>query len=275
MEYLVAIGLAWTAYKLVSVLRPGIAADARALVRRGRARLGMATLASLERDIIDSIVLQSHVGLSRSHVPNRITVLLSPDDFGRIRDIRGEICEELTEGLIARIEKSENLVLLSPPSISLRPSTTVEEGAFEIIARISDEPPPPRRDATKVVTAYIKQRALVLRVEQPSGLKAKTYRLLGKMMVGRSEVADIKLQYPQISRDQAVIERRGAEVRLIDLDSANGTQVNGKEVPEEGVELCAGDRIRFGDLISAWVLDALPVPTAPTDSTLRSEPEAA
>lgn len=87
--------------------------------------------------------------------------------------------------------------------------------------------------------------------------------------MGRDEkVADYHIQHPSASKQHAVIqfryitktnefgERQGkVKPYLIDLESANGTKLNGKKVePSKYVELLDGDVISFGESEREYVL---------------------
>ncbi|KAK0528276.1 hypothetical protein OC842_004596 [Tilletia horrida] len=88
-------------------------------------------------------------------------------------------------------------------------------------------------------------------------------------LFGREKrVVDIPLEHPSASKQHAVIQFRqiternefGDETRairpfLIDLESANGTYLNGAEVPTSRyVELKSGDTLKFGASTREWVL---------------------
>jgi pSer/pThr/pTyr-binding forkhead associated (FHA) protein len=64
------------------------------------------------------------------------------------------------------------------------------------------------------------------------------------MVVGRDETADIRVDEPLVSRAHARLERRGAEVFVLDLGSTNYTRVNGERVGERALR--NGDEVRFG-----------------------------
>ncbi len=67
-----------------------------------------------------------------------------------------------------------------------------------------------------------------------------------RMLVGRALECDIRFDVPQLSRRHAEILRRDAlDYEVVDLQSSNGTFVNG--APVRGtVKLSLGDKIRFG-----------------------------
>jgi pSer/pThr/pTyr-binding forkhead associated (FHA) protein len=62
--------------------------------------------------------------------------------------------------------------------------------------------------------------------------------------LGRELDCDVCLDDPHVSREHALIHRRGNEFVLEDLDSRCGTMLNGKPVSTE--TLYAGDRISIG-----------------------------
>ena len=65
-------------------------------------------------------------------------------------------------------------------------------------------------------------------------------------MIGRSPENTMQLEDPSVSGRHAQLEQIGEEYQLTDLDSTNGTRVNGELITT--VTLRAGDRIRFGKL---------------------------
>ena len=61
--------------------------------------------------------------------------------------------------------------------------------------------------------------------------------------------ADVCIDRDVISRVHAKVLRREEEYFLMDLDSTNGTYINGKRLGGDGMEkLQQGDRISFADL---------------------------
>ena len=70
----------------------------------------------------------------------------------------------------------------------------------------------------------------------------------GELTIGRDEASDLTISDDKVSRKHAVVEldREGRAV-LRDLDSRNGTFVNGEQV--RSAVLNAGDHLRFGDTV--------------------------
>ncbi len=86
--------------------------------------------------------------------------------------------------------------------------------------------------------------ALLKLVDSPAG-KDEFQLAATASVVGRGEVADIRIVDPAMSRRHFQITYRNLEFRIQDLESSNGTYLNGSEVEEyalhNGDEIVAGD----------------------------------
>lgn len=71
------------------------------------------------------------------------------------------------------------------------------------------------------------------------------------VMLGRGPSNQIVVDHPTVSAHHAVLLRTSASYSLKDLDSANGTRVNGDLVTD--AELKDGDRITFGSGAAIFV----------------------
>jgi pSer/pThr/pTyr-binding forkhead associated (FHA) protein len=86
-----------------------------------------------------------------------------------------------------------------------------------------------------------------LRVEQAMGLRSgDEYDVGTGAVIGRGEAADIRLEDPFASSRHARITRQGDVLVIEDLDSTNGTYLNG-DVLDGPQPLHPGDRVRIGD----------------------------
>lgn len=72
--------------------------------------------------------------------------------------------------------------------------------------------------------------------------------------LGRGPENALQLDDPSVSGRHAQIEQIGTEFHLTDLESTNGTRVNGELITS--VALRPGDRIRFGKLEAAFECEA-------------------
>jgi hypothetical protein len=77
------------------------------------------------------------------------------------------------------------------------------------------------------------------------------------LVVGRSSEADLPLGDPEVSRRHARFEAERGVVYLTDLQSSNGTFLNGERV-YESIELRPGDHIDVGSTRMVYVRQATP-----------------
>ncbi len=73
----------------------------------------------------------------------------------------------------------------------------------------------------------------------------KTFPLDRPAIIGRGEVAQVRLHDDGVSRRHAMVVRVGGELCLEDLQSANGTRVNGESITRH--VLRDGDKIQLGE----------------------------
>jgi two-component system, cell cycle response regulator len=71
--------------------------------------------------------------------------------------------------------------------------------------------------------------------------------------IGRGRDNDIMLASDCVSRQHARIERRGAELYLVDLSSTNGTFVNDDQSCIREHRMVPGDQLKIGDLIFKYL----------------------
>ncbi|MBC8406402.1 MAG: sigma 54-interacting transcriptional regulator [Planctomycetes bacterium] len=64
------------------------------------------------------------------------------------------------------------------------------------------------------------------------------------VVVGRGRDCGLRLEDPLSSREHCRVERLGSDIFIVDLDSANGTWVDGHKVDRH--QLCAGEIVRIG-----------------------------
>lgn len=84
-----------------------------------------------------------------------------------------------------------------------------------------------------------------------------------RSIVGRSADAEVVLDLPAVSRRHAELDPRPEGCRIRDLDSRNGTFVEGERVDGEWVVLRDGDRIVLAGEIELIVHDPMATPFTP------------
>ena len=111
-------------------------------------------------------------------------------------------------------------------------------------ASIAEEPPvpiayEPPLEATMITRAEPQEELWILHDNQRTPIDGPV------IQIGRAPGCEIVLDDRNVSRRHAEIRRRGPVVVLVDLDSTNGTIVNGRRVREH--PLSDGDRITLGN----------------------------
>jgi two-component system cell cycle response regulator len=118
----------------------------------------------------------------------------------------------------------------------------------------SDDP-----DKTTVLNA---ERTLTAELEQAKGAEACLILIRGtpqghrffleqdEMVLGRDPGVELTVNDPSISRQHAKVIKKGEEVVLQDLNSSNGTVVNGEKLaPGQSIVLKKEDMIKLGNAI--------------------------
>ena len=110
----------------------------------------------------------------------------------------------------------------------------------------------PARSGEKIPERY--QASLVIVAGHATGME---YTLTtAYSVIGRDKDADIMLKDPLISRQHAVIIYHDGKYVLKDLDSTNGTHIQGALVKQ--ANLRHGDTFRVGDTTLQFVLEDAP-----------------
>lgn len=166
----------------------------------------------------------------------------------------------------------------------LRPGDTIKVGDVEL--EITD---PKARTSTASGGPRIKSDWTITALS--GELKGKAIPLHGTMVLGRSEKCDLVVNDEHMSRRHAEINLRDGVLRIIDLNSSNGTRVNNVKITEKVLK--PGDKINFDQLIflvagpqnfveaelgedeeEATVFRVAPMPKAPAQPQVRAQSSA-
>ena len=82
----------------------------------------------------------------------------------------------------------------------------------------------------------------------PRNLRGLHVDMLGPVVVGRSQSSDIVINEPFVSSTHARFTLQGPALVLEDLNSTNGTLVNGRAIIDP-VTLRDGDEVQVGDVV--------------------------
>ncbi len=214
----------------------------------------------LARKLVKEMDDHRTVSVSRVYVPNEYTIYLSTPDRAQFADYEASLAVELRDYL-AEHARREGYVLLSAPTVLFETDDDLAVGEFGIATRMvqrerapsGDEPPPRAEPGATMV--YRPQTPI-----DPEGPAADvalarevvTLTMNGarrevdkrRVVLGRSKDCDVQLPDPNVSRRHAELRQEGSAYWLIDLDSTNGTLVNGHRTARAKLE--SGDRITIG-----------------------------
>ncbi|MBV8727131.1 MAG: DUF3662 domain-containing protein [Candidatus Eremiobacteraeota bacterium] len=161
--------------------------------------------------------------------PGTYTVRVSAEDFARLAAHR-QYLEQEWAALIAEVARRVSIAFDEPPDVMLVEDPAVVTGAVEIDTAFTETP------------AAKHYRLRIVKGLPPEGI----YPLDRTVAIGRSTTNDVVLTDPRVSRRHARIETSSGEPILVDLDSTNGTFVNGKRVTEP-LHLSAGNVMTLGN----------------------------
>ena len=198
------------------------------------------------------------VSVSRIYVPNEYTIYLSTKDREQFADYEGDLLDELTDYLKEHARR-EKYALMTPPVVKLETDDDLGLGVFGIATRLVQAPRSAPAETPEVApepappSATMIYRPEVEPVEDASAASAPAFlawdgqrRQLEKArsVIGRSRECDIQLSDTNASRRHAEIRHEGAKYWLVDLDSTNGIEADGKRVHR--LELEDGTRFTIG-----------------------------
>ncbi|MGZ3425634.1 MAG: FHA domain-containing protein [Polyangia bacterium] len=113
--------------------------------------------------------------------------------------------------------------------------------------------------STQVVDPVSLKRSVVRRAQNIEVLpvvKAAGNPYPDRVSVGRARNCDLVMRDPSVSKLHAHFRIGGPKLELVDIDSQNGTRVNGRALaPHQPAQVANGDTILFGS-VAARLVDA-------------------
>lgn len=198
------------------------------------------------------------VSVSQIYAPNEYLVYLSPRDRDQFESYEPALIKEL-EQYLTEHSRRESYVLLSKPKVSFETDEDLEVGLFGIANRMiqreapDQEPEPaPETGETRVYRAAPVETEAASAEDLGVEPEPATVTVNGRaydlkkpsVVIGRSKDCDIRVSDPNISRQHAEIRQEGSTYWIVDLDSTNGTSVNGRALKR--AKLDDEDRITLG-----------------------------
>jgi hypothetical protein len=196
-------------------------------------------------------------------VPNIYDVLLHPRDLAGLASSRAALIEQMEQWLY-EVAREERYRFVGPVRVRLLSEEGIARRVIQIrVATVDDvgEPAAPvddqvfTRDYQVVRTA---DGTLAYRLKVLTGLHAGQVFIVGGALatIGRALDNDIVLETPDVSRHHARLEQTGGVYRLVDLQSTNGTLLNGRRVATQ--VLASGDVLTLGATEVAFEVSSAP-----------------
>jgi hypothetical protein len=187
--------------------------------------------AALQREAADKKAI---VGAGRVLVPNDYVVELGPSDAERLTEYDAALRRELA-AMVDEHAREQGWSFVGPVTVRFETVEEIATGVFRVRSAVVADPG--YAPSSHAAARRLNRPQLVL-----SGPTEKVVPLLQDVtVIGRGAEADLRLADTGISRAHAEIHLEGTAATLVDLQSTNGTTVNGQRVTR--TTLSDGDRI--------------------------------
>jgi hypothetical protein len=213
------------------------------------------------------------VSVSRVYVPNEYTIYLSTADREQFESYETSLLAELEEYLVEHA-KRESYALLTAPLVKLETDDDLGVGEFGISTRVM-QPRRARHGPEEPEEERLEPGATV--VYKPGGIEQDepeapvlrdgadrvallTWRGQRKRVeqdvavIGRGRDCDIVVDDANVSRRHAELRHEGPAFWIVDLDSTNGVEVNGRRLRRAKLE--DGDTFVVGETEIAFSTEA-------------------
>jgi hypothetical protein len=206
--------------------------------------------------------MESHqtISLAKTFVPNSYVVSLAPSDYAQFEQYKRSLERDLAEAVLGAA-RDRRFTLLAYPTVEIEEDEDVSPGDLRVACALVDasgeEVPadePERlggvesghtmvldRDALRSAKPRAPQGAIVA---QEGSVRREVPLTAEPITVGRDPKNDIVLDDRRVSRRHAEVRLRLGRYTLYDLQSTNGTFVNGRRIAE--MVLSDDDRVTIG-----------------------------
>ena len=186
--------------------------------------------AALQREAADK---KQIVAQGRVLVPNSFVVELGPTDLERFGEWDAPLRAELA-GMVEEHARDQGWSFVGDVDVAFERHEDIDTGVFRVRSSVVAADLPVHR------TEGIGRPRLVLQTV-PERVVLLTSPVT---VVGRGADADLRLEDTGVSRAHAELRLDGSTVRVVDLQSTNGTLLNGRRV--RIATLRDGDRLDLG-----------------------------
>lgn len=197
--------------------------------------------AEIARRLEREMTIQQVVSVDGPIAPNAFRVLINPAEAAQLDGFHNRLTDDL-EAWLDGIRIERGLRMVGPITVALEADARVPNRSLRITAAMIEErgPEPSSAHSEPISVAY------ALEFTDRHGFHRSIRLRDGFTIVGRAPASDIVLEDPSVSRFHARLEISGRRIDVRDLDSTNGTRVNGHPVTSAPLEV--GDSITFGSI---------------------------
>lgn len=211
----------------------------------------------LERAMLDN----QRPSVGSSIVPNAYTVRLNPKDFAQVEAWAGGLARQM-ELWLFQVASRRQLTVLDKMTVEFVEDKRVPQRNPRIEAIITDRAPSPQKrparrpappryeDAGATSVFNVPSRSSSeIRLRATSGPVSGSVWSIpeGTSTIGRSSDNTIVIDLPDVSRRHARIERSGSHLRIYDMNSTNGTRINGEAIHISDIQ--EGDQVQVGSQV--------------------------
>lgn len=197
--------------------------------------------AEIARRLEREMTIQQVVSVDGAIAPNAFRVLINPAEAAQLDGFHNRLTDDL-EAWLDGIRIERGLRMVGPITVTLEADERVPTRTMRITAAMIEErePEPAASQGESIKVSY------ALEFIDRHGFHRSIRLREGFTIVGRAPASDIVLEDPSVSRFHARLEVSGRRIDVRDLDSTNGTRVNGHPVGSAPLEV--GDAVTFGSI---------------------------
>jgi hypothetical protein len=184
------------------------------------------------------------LSVSKTYVDNKYEIILNEEDYDYLNNLGQAILDEFSDYL-KNLARSEGWFLGSDPIINLKKDDSIKKGSFEITTQTIASNNPEQRNGHKMDSTRVLSVENLVFLENSTGNKFQLSK--SETVLGRSQSSDIYLPSPKISRKHAKILFNGLIFEIEDLNSTNGTFLNGRKIKKSALK--NGDELKLADEI--------------------------
>lgn len=222
----------------------------------------------IARSLVREMSDRRRVSVSRVYAPNIFTVRMGNADFEQAAPLQSALSREMEEHILVQAEE-KGLTLIGKPEVSFGEDQALGAGAIRIESSFNAtvESADQIRQAEELGAGRTGEmqridHTMIFGRKEPGGWApaglylaviqgpdmGKIFSLGGEQQgftIGRKMTNNIYLTDINASREHARVELREGDLFLKDLESRNGTFVNGERIEER--QIGAGDLIQIGE----------------------------